>query len=80
MKEKLPTFNVPFIVLHGSADTVTYPEGSQYVFDHAGSVQKSLKFYPSLYHEIFLEVGRDAVITDAIAFLEERRVEGSAKK
>lgn len=73
MREKLPTFTLPFLALHGSADTVTYPVGSQYLFDHAGSVQKTLKFYPGLYHEIFMEVGKEAVFNDMFEFLQERQ-------
>lgn len=61
-------FRLPFIALHGAADTLTFPEGSQHLFDHAGSSDKSLKFYPGLFHEILLETGRDAVYKDVTDF------------
>lgn len=74
LKERLPHYALPFIALHGARDTVTYPAGSQLLFDGAGAVKtKELKFYPGLYHEIFLETGpeRAAVVADVAAFLRE---------
>ena len=70
IKKKMPTFKVPFIAMHGSADTITFPRGSQYLYDHAASVQKTLKIYPGLYHGIFVELHNEAVISDALGFLE----------
>jgi alpha-beta hydrolase superfamily lysophospholipase len=71
MKERLPHFTLPFLAMHGAADTITYPEGTQVLFDHAGSTVKTLKFYPGLFHEIFLELpeARTMVLGDVHAFL-----------
>jgi len=71
MKERLPHFTLPFLAMHGSADTITYPEGTQALFEHAGSTVKTLKFYPGLFHEIFLELpeARTVVLGDVHAFL-----------
>lgn len=71
LKERLPHYALPFVALHGARDSVTYPAGSQALFDGAGSVTKGLKFYPGLYHEIFLETAaeRAGVLGDVKAFL-----------
>lgn len=73
MKERLPHFTLPFLAMHGAADTITYPEGSRFLFEHAGSTVKTLKIFPALYHEIFLETAadREAVLRDVHAFLED---------
>lgn len=66
MREGLPHFTLPFLAIHGARDTITYPCGSQDLFDHAGSAVKTLKFYPGLYHELFFELpeNRTAVMAD----------------
>ena len=72
VKERLPHYALPFLALHGARDTVTYPSGSQALFDGAASVKiKELKFYPGLYHEIFLETApeRREVVADVLGFL-----------
>ncbi len=71
LRERLPTFTLPFVALHGASDTITYPIGSQVLFDQAGSAVKTLKFYPGLAHEIFLETAEDRalVLADVQAFL-----------
>ncbi|GAB5032204.1 monoglyceride lipase [Nannochloropsis oceanica] len=71
MKERLPHFTMPFLAMHGAADTITLPEGTQILFDHAGSTVKTLKFYPGLFHELFLEIpeARTMVLGDVHAFL-----------
>lgn len=73
IKEGLQSeYTLPFLALHGAKDTVTYPQGSQLLFDHAASMDKSLKFYPGYYHEILLERGKEMVEEDVVMFLNER--------
>jgi acylglycerol lipase len=71
LNERIPHYALPFLALHGARDSVTYPSGSQTLFDGAGSATKGLKFYPNLYHELFLETPpeRAAVLADVTAFL-----------
>ena len=38
--------------------------------EHFGSADKTLRFYPGLYHEIFNEPERDEVLGDMSAWLE----------
>jgi alpha-beta hydrolase superfamily lysophospholipase len=61
---------LPLLVMHGDADVLTSPAGSQALHDAAGSADKTLKLYPGLYHEIFNEPERDQVLGDMSAWLE----------
>jgi alpha-beta hydrolase superfamily lysophospholipase len=70
--EAAPAIKLPLLVLHGDADVLTSPAGSQALHDAAGSADKTLKLYPGLYHEIFNEPERDQVLGDMSAWLEAR--------
>ena len=65
-----PSINLPLLVMHGDADVLTSPAGSQALYDMAGSADKTLKLYPGLYHEIFHEPERDEVLGEMSAWLE----------
>lgn len=65
-----PAIELPLLVMHGDADQLTSPAGSQALFDAAGSRDKTLTLYPGLYHEIFNEPERDQVLGDMSAWLE----------
>ena len=56
--------------MHGDADQLTSPSGSQALYDMAGSTDKTLRRYPGLYHEIFNEPERDRVLGEMSAWLE----------
>jgi alpha-beta hydrolase superfamily lysophospholipase len=58
--------------LHGGEDAMTSPEGSRFLFEHAGSTDKSLEIFPGLYHEIFNEPERDALFADMYDWFETR--------
>ena len=65
-----PAIGLPLLVLHGDADVLTSPAGSQALCDAAASADKTLKLYPGLYHEIFNEPERDQVLGDMSTWLE----------
>ena len=65
-----PTIELPLLVMHGDADVLTSPAGSQALHEAARSADKTLKLYPGLYHEIFNEPERDQVLGDMSAWLE----------
>jgi lysophospholipase len=65
-----PGIKLPLLIMHGDADVLTSPGGSQALHDTAGSADKTLKLYPGLYHEIFNEPERDQVLGDMSAWLE----------
>ena len=55
---------LPILIMSGSTDRLSNPEGSQILYDCISSRDKTLKFYDGLYHEIFNEPGRDQVFND----------------
>lgn len=63
---------LPLLILHGAADAMTAPAGSQFLHDTVSSEDKTLKLYPALYHEIFNEPEKEQVIGDLLAWIEAR--------
>jgi alpha-beta hydrolase superfamily lysophospholipase len=61
---------VPILVLQGSADRLVDPKGAQMLYDRVSSVDKAIKIYDGLYHEVFNEPEHDRVLGDVKAWLE----------
>ncbi len=64
---------LPLLILHGTKDFSTDPEGSRLLAAHAGSADKTLHLYDGLYHEVFSEPEREQVVADLLAWLDARR-------
>ncbi len=65
-----PKIRLPLLIQHGEADRLTAPAGSRYLFDHIASADKRLEIYPGLFHEIYNEPERDAVLDDLIGWFD----------
>jgi alpha-beta hydrolase superfamily lysophospholipase len=63
---------LPVLILHGTADRATRPEGSQQFFDQAGSADKTLKLYEGHYHDLLNDFGKDQVIDDIAGWIDAR--------
>ncbi|MEQ8262455.1 lysophospholipase [Pseudohaliea sp.] len=63
---------LPLLVMHGDADAMTAPSGSEAFVAGAGSEDKTLCLYPGLYHEIFNEPERETVLADLYDWLRAR--------
>jgi len=61
---------VPMLVMHGGADSIVPAAGSRMVHDRAGSVDRTLRIYDGLYHEILNEPERAAVLGDITGWLD----------
>ena len=61
---------MPVLLAHGRADRITNCEGTRTFFDHAGSIDRTLKIYDGLYHEIHNEPEQKIVIHDMIHWIE----------
>lgn len=72
--DRVGALTVPLLVIHGSGDRITPPEGSRMVHDGASSQDKTLHLYDGLYHEMLNETpaDRDRVLDDLMAWLEAR--------
>jgi alpha-beta hydrolase superfamily lysophospholipase len=64
--------SLPVLILHGTDDKATRPDGSQQFFDEAGSADKTLKLYDGYYHDLLNDIGRERVMDDIIAWIDER--------
>ncbi len=69
---EMESVRLPLLVMHGTGDQLTSPEGSEELFARAGSKDKTLKLYEGLYHEILNEPERGEVIADIVAWLDDR--------
>lgn len=63
---------VPLLVLHGDADRLTMPGGSQKLYDQSHSEDKTLKLYPGLYHELVFEPEGKEVVNDVLSWIVKR--------
>jgi alpha-beta hydrolase superfamily lysophospholipase len=64
--------STPLLVMHGTADTVTDPEGSKDLARRASSKDKTLKLYDGLYHDLLHEPEKAQVLGDVTQWLKER--------
>jgi alpha-beta hydrolase superfamily lysophospholipase len=72
---------LPVLILHGTEDKATRPDGSEEFFNNAGSTDKTLKLYEGYYHDLLNDLGRETVFEDIDAWIRERlpvRQEASA--
>ena len=64
LPSEIPQINLPILIMHGTADRLCNPEGSQILYDTVGSNDRTLKLYDGFHHEIFNEPGRKQVLAD----------------
>jgi alpha-beta hydrolase superfamily lysophospholipase len=74
LKKEFPLFKLPLLILHGVADKVTKPEGSQTFYDQAGSTDKTLKLYEGYAHDLLSDVGKETVMADIQKWIDARIV------
>jgi alpha-beta hydrolase superfamily lysophospholipase len=65
-------FELPMLVMHGTADRLTPIAGSEMVVERAASSDKTFKRYDGLFHEILNEPERQQVLDDIAGWLDER--------
>jgi alpha-beta hydrolase superfamily lysophospholipase len=64
---------LPALVLHGGADPIADPSGSEDILAALGSADKTITIYDGLYHEIFNEPEQEQVLGDMVAWLDAHR-------
>jgi alpha-beta hydrolase superfamily lysophospholipase len=62
----------PTLVLHGGADAVVDPRGSEELLARLRVADKDLRAYPGLFHEIFNEPEREEVLNDLFRWIQAR--------
>lgn len=63
---------VPFLLLHGTADTLTDPEGSLKLYDEASSADKTIRLLEGCLHDLLFEPEKEAIAADIIQWLNNR--------
>ncbi|NNF59214.1 MAG: alpha/beta hydrolase [Rhodothermaceae bacterium] len=69
VREHPEAFTMPLYLFHGTADRITDPNGSRWLYAEAPSPDKTLKLYQGFYHETMNEPERDQVLDDLMAWL-----------
>jgi len=72
LQRNLSRVTVPFLVLHGTADTITDPRASQRLYQASMSTHKSIKLYDGYLHDLLFEPERDDIANDIITWLSSR--------
>ena len=70
--ELAPQFKTPLLILHGSADKITDPDGSHHFCQLAGSVDKDFKRLDGLYHDILHEPEKQELYESILTWIRER--------
>lgn len=65
----MPDIKLPILIMHGTADRLSDPEGSRVLYERVSSTDKTLKLYEGFYHEIMNEPGREQVFEDMETWL-----------
>ncbi|XP_047060876.1 caffeoylshikimate esterase-like isoform X1 [Lolium rigidum] len=75
VEDSLSQVKLPFLVLHGEADTVTDPEVSRALYERAASTDKAMKLYPGMWHGLTAgepDENVEAIFSDIITWLNAR--------
>jgi alpha-beta hydrolase superfamily lysophospholipase len=67
-----PVFTVPVLIIHGTADPITPPDGSIDFYTRIASPDKTLKLYDGRFHQPFIDTDRAEVFADLIQWIEKR--------
>jgi len=70
LPEQMPKIELPILIMHGSSDRLSDPEGSRLLYQRVSSKDKTLKIYDGLYHEIFNEPEHQKVFADMELWLD----------
>ena len=66
---RAPEMRLPLLIQHGAQDIPVPPADNRARYDLIGSPDKTVRIYEGLYHEIYNEPEREAVLDDLLAWL-----------
>ncbi len=72
LEREFSLITLPVLILHGTADKVTNPNGSRLFFEKAGSADKTLKLYDGHVHDLLNDLDKQVVMADIIGWLDAR--------
>jgi alpha-beta hydrolase superfamily lysophospholipase len=65
-----PSFSVPLLILHGSADRMVPPDGSRRFFSRVRYPDREFREYPEAYHCLFADLNHTKVLQDLEQWIE----------
>lgn len=68
----METLSTPVLLLHGTADKLTNPEGSKALHARAASTDKTLRLFDGWFHDLLHEPEAALVITEIVDWVEAR--------
>jgi len=71
IQQDMEQFRLPVLIMHGTADRLTEPDGSRELHRRAAAADKTLKLYEGLYHELINEPEKEQVMQDILAWMDE---------
>lgn len=71
-KDSAQDINLPLKIMHGSADIMTAPSGSQLLHELVASDDKELNLYEGLFHEIFNEPENESIFLEMVKWMDSR--------
>ncbi|MDF1696424.1 MAG: lysophospholipase [Saprospiraceae bacterium] len=72
VQKRFHSIRIPFLVMHGSADKITNPKGSQMLYNLASSEDKTIRIFDGWYHEIMREPKKEMFFNSMLSWLKER--------
>ncbi|KAG6401837.1 hypothetical protein SASPL_138705 [Salvia splendens] len=72
LQQNLSRLTVPFLVLHGSDDSVTDPEATMKLYKEASSSDKNIVLYEGLLHDLLFEREKEEIMENVVSWLKSR--------
>ncbi len=72
IQARMEEFDTPVLLLHGSEDGLTNPEGSKQLYARAKVEDKTLRLFEGWYHELHNEPEGASVIDEIVSWIEKR--------
>lgn len=73
LQSRISRFRYPVLLMHGTADQLTDPEGSRAFYHTISSEDKALDLLEGWYHELINEPGKDEVLKRISSWISDRR-------
>ncbi len=64
MPPRMKDIKLPVLIMHGTSDVLSDPQGSKIAYESVSSSDKSLKYFHGFFHEIFNDPERELVFAD----------------
>lgn len=72
IRQEASKITLPMLILHGGADSIVSPSGSEMLHTAASSKDKTLRIYPDGYHELFNDLEKEEFMAEIITWVKAR--------